>query len=658
VVQSGTPDAREPSTEQVLAAIGREARRAERRMRLSRVLAVLPLATTWASVLAALAIAARKIAPDAVTERGATVGLALAAMGWLLALLVAALRRLPPYAGALALDRHHALSGRLANALEFGRRVPGERSAMMTAAIDDARAAVRAGLSASRAVPVPIPGEIVVGLGAVLGLGLVALLEARRWQPLPPPLRVTKSADVVEVSPDDLELFREAMRNVEQKDESPELRESVDAFNRLIEDLAERRVSRDEAFRRMRELEDRLSRETDEEREAMKKALADLANELSRSDLAKPAGEALRRQDYAGARDEVKKLADRLASKKKPSKAELDRLKKALDRASRSNEEAQKRIEEQRADLKQSLLKAKEQVEKAPADERQKSLLKKKERELERLEREAKRRESTGRRLNRLERQLGKAAADLLRDLGASAEDLEQLTEDLNRMEQEELTDKEKEDLRQRIQELRELIRQQGQGGDKLKQRLQRFMKQARGGQGQRPGQRGGKQGKQGRGGDGQQGDDGDLRPGGAEGNDGEGDEPGKGPGLRFGRGGKSIPVEVPGGSGGQAGPSGGEGDQPGGSEAGKGSAPKLGGASDIDGKTLDVQAEGLDSGKGPTNAEVILGAADRGFTGKAYRKVFKQYQTVAEDQVEREKIPDGMRFYVRRYFQLIRPRE
>jgi hypothetical protein len=54
----------------------------------------------------------------------------------------------------------------------------------------------------------------------------------------------------------------------------------------------------------------------------------------------------------------------------------------------------------------------------------------------------------------------------------------------------------------------------------------------------------------------------------------------------------------------------------------------------------------------------VILAAAEKGFKGSGYKKVFTQYHTVAEDQINKEKIPDGYRFYVNRYFQLIRPRE
>lgn len=128
-----------------------------------------------------------------------------------------------------------------------------------------------------------------------------------------------------------------------------------------------------------------------------------------------------------------------------------------------------------------------------------------------------------------------------------------------------------------------------------------------------------------------------------------------------LGPGGKPIPMEMPGGGSGQ-----GDGNQPGGNGSGQGGKqfgsgsggdPK-GEASDIAGKNVDVRAEAVDSGSGPTRAEVILSAADRGFTGKPYQKVYKQYRTVAEDQLDKEEIPDGMRFYVRRYFQLIRPRE
>ena len=82
----------------------------------------------------------------------------------------------------------------------------------------------------------------------------------------------------------------------------------------------------------------------------------------------------------------------------------------------------------------------------------------------------------------------------------------------------------------------------------------------------------------------------------------------------------------------------------------GKGTSMKTG--------TTDIEEQGLDTKQGPTNSEVILGAAQRGFKGSGYKKVFTDYHTRAEEQINKDQIPDGYRFYVHRYFQLIRPRE
>jgi hypothetical protein len=62
--------------------------------------------------------------------------------------------------------------------------------------------------------------------------------------------------------------------------------------------------------------------------------------------------------------------------------------------------------------------------------------------------------------------------------------------------------------------------------------------------------------------------------------------------------------------------------------------------------------------GAGPTRAETILSASDRGFSTKAYRKVYRDYTSVAEEALNREKVPLGFKSYVKRYFRLIMPRE
>ena len=105
-----------------------------------------------------------------------------------------------------------------------------------------------------------------------------------------------------------------------------------------------------------------------------------------------------------------------------------------------------------------------------------------------------------------------------------------------------------------------------------------------------------------------------------------------------------------------------GDGESPGGTVgkgAGRGHDENLvGDPTSLVGKTHAVTAAGVDSGQGAASAEVIYGAAERGFVGKGYQKVFTDYQTVAEQVMTQDEIPPGYRFYVRRYFQLIRPRD
>jgi hypothetical protein len=189
---------------------------------------------------------------------------------------------------------------------------------------------------------------------------------------------------------------------------------------------------------------------------------------------------------------------------------------------------------------------------------------------------------------------------------------------------------------------MRELMRQQGKGGKDQMQRLQRFGQRARGqggsgeghGAGEEPGGKSGGQ-KQ----------DGPLR-------------------LGNGSGGPSVEIPVPQTARGEgqqaAGDKPGSGTEPGaGKRAGTGHDPNLtGAATDLKGKTVDVTAAGADTGQGTASSQVIYGAAERGFVGRGYKQVFTDYQTVAEQALSQDEIPSGYRFYVRRYFQLIRPRD
>ena len=61
--------------------------------------------------------------------------------------------------------------------------------------------------------------------------------------------------------------------------------------------------------------------------------------------------------------------------------------------------------------------------------------------------------------------------------------------------------------------------------------------------------------------------------------------------------------------------------------------------------------------GAGPGRAEVIGTAAGRGFASPGYARTFSDYAAAVEDALGATAVPEGKRYLVRRYFDLIRPR-
>lgn len=655
-----------------LSRIRRAASWVELRLRLSRAVAAFGLSATAALVVAAAALAAHKVFPAQFPEARLRLAFGAAAVGLVVSVMASLLRKLPPLAGTQLLDLHHGLADRLTNAVQFAEVPDERRTKLMDAAVEDACAHAKE-LRPSGAAPIRVTGDLGVALLAAAGLVGVAVLEIRTPKP-PPEVPKPKTIDAISLPQDDLDLFKDAAKDLQRDNQSPEMKAALERFNQLIDDLAHQRLDRTEAFRKMEALERELLKGAEMEKKDLEDAMKKLADELKKSDLSQKVGESIEKKDLKQAQKELKALADQLRGKngKKPDKAQLEKLKAALEKAAKDRKQNLANLNEKRAELREELLKKKKKPDPknpdagAKEDEEEK-LLKKKERELERLDREAERQERIQRALEKLDRELGKAAADLFKELGLSAEDLESAAEDLNRLDREQMSDKEKEELRQRLQELKELLRQQGQAGKDRLKRMMKFGKKARGGSGGQPGQPGQKGDQDG--GD----EDGDGKDGdGKDGKDGKNGQGKDGQKWVMGPGGKKI--LVPGGSGdGGDMPGGGQspgqgGDKPGGDgngppsgqkQAGSGHDPNLkGDRTDPKMGTQDVQAQGADTGQGPSPSQVILAAAERGFKGSPYKKVFTDYRTVAEQQINKDKIPDGYRFYVQRYFQLIRPRE
>ena len=80
-----------------------------------------------------------------------------------------------------------------------------------------------------------------------------------------------------------------------------------------------------------------------------------------------------------------------------------------------------------------------------------------------------------------------------------------------------------------------------------------------------------------------------------------------------------------------------------------------LGDATPRAGKTKDESVSGV-HGRGPSRRETILSAAQKGFASRAYEQVYAEYKNIVEEVVRAEKVPSGYKYYVKRYFQKIKP--
>ncbi len=386
-----------------------------------------------------------------------------------------------------------------------------------------------------------------------------------------------------------------------------------------------------------------------------------MGEELKKAELTHPAGVALTDDDLAKAGEALRDLAKKMrAPDAAVDKAKLDELREALKRAAEQAEKNQAELARRREQLADDILQRKARMGDGGSSEEQ-SLLQKKQEELDRLDRDSAEQKDAKEGLDRLDRELEQAAEDLMKDLGQSAEDLEQSAEDLNHLQQQEMTQEEKEQLRQKLQEMRQLLRQQGQNGKGQIVRLKRFGQMARGG-GQGGGQGSKDEGEQNQG-DGQ--GDGKGGPGqnggsGPQGSEGQGTGPG-GETWVVGPGGEKILMfsKAP-GSGSGAGSDGQGGAGPGAPGGwGEGHDPAVQGkATNSRMSSQDTQVQGAETGQGGSRSQVIEGAAERGFASRNYRKVYTEYHQVAEESLAKDEIPGGYRFFVKRYFQLIRPRE
>jgi hypothetical protein len=577
--------------------------------------------------------------------------LAALAVGLVGALLEAA-RRIPLRRAARALDRAAGLSDRLGSALEFG---PETRDPFEAAAVADAIRhldCARPAAAAPFARPPDLPALGAITLACLLLLLVRVPLPARTVPP-PPPKVATFSLSADDIYGErDLQraLQREAARLGDQETGDLALR-----LQRLLDDLEDGKLTHKEAFEKLAELEQLLTRSPEGDFEPLLQELRALGQTLAKEKPTEELGKALKEDELALAKEELERIAQKLRDEKLSPKERED-LARALDKSKvdpSKQEEQERREREKLQDQQRRLEKERQQ---SPNREELKHRLEQKRRELEKLTRDQQRNQERRRQLEKLSRDMRSAGQQARAGQQQQASRaLEQAARQMERFADEQRRGQSAQRLAGQLTELKGTLQHAGKNA---------AGKNAGDGKSSLLAARDGKNGR----GKGQKGKLADfyLRAKGApEASD-----------LGVPERGSDLPMETPGGQQGQSGerPGPGQpGERPGPGQPGEGhDSPRgqpgdgigdshdpnlLGDKTRLHAKHRDALVSGKE-GAGPTRAETILSASDRGFSNRAYRKVYRDYTQVAEEAMNREKVPLGFKSYVKRYFRLIMPRE
>jgi hypothetical protein len=522
---------------------------------------------------------------------------------------------------ALVLDRAYGLHDRISSALSFARLPDDGRSAFMQACMADA-AAHASRLSPGPVLPVKPTGRWAALVAAALGVSAIAVVEPPPGTP--PPTRPPVATAAL-LSEDDIEsLQNEVEATKASKDEQLEVRKGLGEFNRLVRAIAESKLSHREAIRRIGELERQLREGYPTHLDEVEQELRLMGRKLGPAP--RPLYQALTDADAARAKRELDRLAQELKADGPRRRASRNRLRRALRRAANRSGFRDPGPVARRRKAIERLLRRRRTGQGEPG------LFESQGRKRSSLEREREELERGSRELDRLNRHLDQASQALAQgDAEGASSLLGRAGQRLGDIADEQAEARANRRLRERLAELRDMLSWQGQrlargtspdGKEEAKGRpltLAGFAQSARRGnarsaRGSRPAVRAGQ---------------------------GEPGNRSRGQDLLAGTRTASMPSKAAGGSG-----------------AGSGTASeRLDQTSRMSASHLDSSVKG-DPGEGPVRSQVIPQSADSGFVSSAYRHVYADYRKHAETVLETDVVPPGYRFYVKRYFRLIRPRE
>ncbi len=579
--------------------------------------------------------------------------LTLAFAGWL--------RPLDRIALAQRLDRSHNLHDRLSTALALGANA--EPTAFEAAQISEAAAHVGR-VDPAIASPITRPTDLVPLLALAGCVGLLIMLRAPSHDhdlPVPPPIEHEQVLDSATIA---LERDRlEAIRRELQGTDDPEAVALLAEIEELLNQVEGQEISEREFLDRLDKLEEKLDagemkpEETERVAQALKEAAEALEKELKEELKQEPAArelvDAMKKKDLAAASKAMEKIAEMLANKDLDDK-QLARLAKVMEKLAKNinfEDPALQKFMEKNKDLIDKLSKKFDKLsdkDKQRLDRAKEELAKQEQQKKENEERESTRKLKE---LRRLSAKANEEAEKVLK--GGNKKTEKKATEDERHKfkneagrnakdaskEMEEGGEKQKKDAardmaRKQIQEMREAMQRNNAGRDKSGEKndqkggqMKEFLERAKGQ------------------------DKTDMK-GAVEQQKRAGEDAGKGT--------SEAEREAQGGEGQAKKDSGGT-DQEAKEESdfagrGKGSR-ELGEETKLDGKRVDQKVDAT-AGKGPSRSEIIKSASEEGFATTEYKDVYVDYSSVVEEVMEKENIPAGYRYYIKRYFQLIKPQE
>ena len=641
------------STPAKLEAIARLLSAVERRERLASALWGLSRVALPAGLLiAALAVGGQHLC---YTHRASFAHLLWASLLPLLGVLVwAGFRPVDRRALARRVDAFYGTHDAIGNAMEFS--VPGvSLCSRDERASSFAQMAIRRGIAAvegkdpRRVVPLEVPGLRRVDLLAALLLACSFLLPVRNPAPIDSPLATAAplAGDELEDSRGiDMALadpLREQMRGLRDAKEAVPQKVAEEILE-VLDALEHGEIDRATALERLAELEEELARaelemEAAEEEDPgiLGEGMRELGEALREHEIAQDVSDALARQDPEAAEKAMKEAFD---------KAETDTgAREAMEQAMKDAERALGRAADEKSDTAAKLAEAerrlKRQQKRPEADpEEQERRLKKKKEDVERLQRQHEKEKAAQRELERLRRksQQSRSGSQGGQSKQKRKDAQQQMSQGMRDAMRKASQSRKMSAARDGLEEAKSFVRRSGKQGEKdsrRKQQQKAFSKAAKG-----------KKGKKGEPSmliEGEVGDgppDSVMMDGGDQPGEGEGEGEGESEGEGEGEGQSSSPGDAPGGDG-----------------IGEGSMGALGDESGLATKKRDVHVS-ADQGRGATRAQIIEQASQDGFANEGYRRVYQDYRGFAQDAIDNESMPPSQRRRIKRYYQMIQPRD